>query len=104
METDHVAAPLHSRKYPRNERAIADAKLDGFHEDGSRGQALLERIYPGGHLTRRALYSFLSIISALAGVPLERHMTRRRSLLVKWLDVNYDCLEPYIKFVEFIAT
>jgi hypothetical protein len=63
---------------------------------------LVQRIYPGGHLTRRSLYSFTSILSALAGVPLKRDMTRRKSLLVKWLDLNCDRLEPYMRFVELI--
>jgi hypothetical protein len=29
-------------------------------------------------------------------------MTRKKSLLVEWLDMNCDLLEPYLKFVELI--
>jgi hypothetical protein len=100
---DSVVHPAPRRcRYPRSERAVADARLDGFTVDGSRGQALVRRIYPRGELTRRSLYSFASILSALAGVALQRDMTRRKSLLVKWLDMNCDLLEPYLTFVELI--
>jgi hypothetical protein len=84
----------------RSEREIADARLGRFQLEGSRGQAMTRQIYPGGELTRRSLYSFSSILSALSGVPLERDMTRRRELLIKWLDEHHDALEPYLRFIE----
>jgi hypothetical protein len=103
MEQEPMLSPgRRHRRYHRTERAIADAKLGGFIANGTRREALLERIYPGGSLTRRSLYSFASILSALAGVTLERDMTRRKSLLMKWLDMHYDLLQPYVTFVELV--
>ena len=80
------------------EREIADLRLGTFIAEGSRGMQLLQRIYPRGELTRRSLYSFASLLAALSGVKLARDFTRRKDLLIKWLDDNYDDLEPYSRF------
>jgi hypothetical protein len=101
MDSKSLIACLHSKSL-RSERPVAVARLDGFIVDGARGEALLQRIYPEGSLTRRALYSFASILSALAGVTLQRDMTRTKSLLVRWFGRNSELLEPYLPFVELV--
>lgn len=80
------------------EREIADLRLGTFIAEGSRGMQLLQRIYPRGELTRRSLYSFASLLAALSGIKLARDFTRRKDLLIKWFDDNYDELEPYSRF------
>jgi hypothetical protein len=71
-----------------------------FKPEGSRGEALLRQLCPQGELSRRSLYSVVSILSAITGIPLERDMTRRKGLLVKWLDQHCDFVEPFLKFIE----
>jgi hypothetical protein len=85
-----------------SERAIADLRLGTFSSQGSRGLEMLHRMFPSGEMTRRAMYSFASILGALANVRLERDFSRRKDLLVKWFDDNYDVLEPFLHFVELI--
>jgi hypothetical protein len=49
------------------------------------------------------MYSIASILGNLANVPFERDFARRKDLLIKWFDVNYDALEPFLDFVELIS-
>jgi hypothetical protein len=43
------------------------------------------------------------VISALANVPLGRDFTRRKELLVKWFDDNYEKIQPFVQFIELIG-
>jgi hypothetical protein len=85
------------------ERDIADFRLGGFHAEGSRAARRLRAMFPQGELTRRSLYSFASLVGALGGVTLPRDFTRRKELLVKWFDDNFDALEPYLGFFRLDA-
>jgi hypothetical protein len=87
-----------------SERDIANYRLAGFHAETSRAAERLHLIYPHGDLTRRSLYSFASLLGALAGVKLARDFTRRRDLLIKWMDDNFDALEPFLPFFELDPT
>jgi hypothetical protein len=81
-----------------SERNIADFWQGHFKAEGSRGEALLREFCPDGDMTRRSLYTFASLLASVAGVPLSRDLTRRRDLLVKWVDDNCDALRPYLSF------
>jgi hypothetical protein len=83
------------------ERDIAELRLGDFHSETSRAARRLRELFPFGELTRRSLYSFATLIGALADVKLNRDFTRRRELLIKWFDDNFDALEPYLGFFEF---
>jgi hypothetical protein len=83
-----------------SERDIAELRLGVFQAASSRAAHRLRLMYPHGDLTRRALYSFASLLSFLTGVKLARDFSRRKDLLVKWLDDNFDTLEPYLQFFE----
>jgi hypothetical protein len=83
-----------------SERDIAEFRLGAFQADHSRAAQRLHALYPHGDLTRRSLYSFASLLGALAGVKLARDFTRRKDLLVKWFDDHFDALEPYLRFFE----
>ena len=82
-----------------SEKQIADFRQGRFVPDGSRGKSLLENLYDG-ELTRRSLYSFTTLLAALAGIKLPRDFTRRKDLLIKWLDDNYDKVQPYAQFFK----
>jgi hypothetical protein len=83
-----------------SERDIANFRLGDFHAESSRAAQKLRTLYPHGDLTRRSLCSFASLVSALADVKLARDFTRRRELLIKWFEDNYEALEPYLAFFE----
>jgi hypothetical protein len=80
------------------EREIAVFRLGNFHADTSRAAQRLRQLYPYGELTRRSLYSLASLIGPLAGVQLPRDFTRRKDLLIKWFDDNFDDLRSYFDF------
>jgi hypothetical protein len=75
--------------------------LGDFHWENSRTAQCLRELFPFGRLTRRPLYSFATLPGALADITLNRDFTRRRELLMKWFDHNFDALEPYLGFLEF---
>jgi hypothetical protein len=83
-----------------SERDIADFRLGGFRAERSRAAERLRELYPYGDLTRRSLYSLASLLSALSDVKLPRDFTRRKELLVKWFDDNFDALETFLRFFE----
>jgi hypothetical protein len=86
------------------ERDIADFRLGDFRAENSRAAERLRALYPHGDLTRRSLCSVASLIAALADVKLARDFTRRRELLIKWFEDNYEALEPYLAFFELDPT
>jgi hypothetical protein len=82
------------------ERDIAEFRLGGFHADNSRAAQEFRVLYPYGELTRRSLYSFASLVATLAEVKLPRDFTRRKDLLLKWFDDNFEVVGPYLRFFE----
>jgi hypothetical protein len=85
------------------ERAIAEMRLGEFSAQGSRGLQLLQQMFPRSDMTRRSMYSLATILGALANVPLERDFSRRKELIIKWFDDNYDALEPFLRFIELVV-
>jgi hypothetical protein len=79
-----------------SERDIAQYRLGDFQAEESRASRLMQNLYEGS-MTRRLLFSLGSLVSTLSGVRLPRDYTRRRDLLLKWFDENYDALEDYAK-------
>jgi hypothetical protein len=85
-----------------SERDIAELNLGDFVPDNSRGMILARRFLPEGEMTRRLLFSCASLLAGIAHQRLPRDSTRRRDLLIKWLDDNYDVLRPYVDFFQLI--
>jgi hypothetical protein len=84
------------------EHDVAQVHLGNFNADGSRGMTLARMILPEGELTRRLLFSLASLLAGISHQRLPRDSTRRRDLLVKWLDDNCDLLSPYIPLFELV--
>lgn len=70
-----------------------------FRLDGTRAEEFLHSQVPGGRIDRKQLCRYLQILGLISGVKLPRDYTRRRALLFKWIDDNYDLLSPYMKFI-----
>jgi hypothetical protein len=83
------------------ERKIAGLLLRDFHANGSGAVQTLQMRYPEDERTRRSLYSLASLVSALAGVTLHRDYARRKELLFKWFDDNFEVVEPYLRLFAF---
>jgi hypothetical protein len=85
-----------------SERDIADFHLGDFNPELSRGMSLARMVLPEGELTRRLLFSWASLLAGISHLRLPRDSTRRRDLLIKWLDENYDTLEPFVHLFELV--
>jgi hypothetical protein len=82
------------------EQEVSDHHQGTFVVEGSRGFSLLCEKFPGGKVNRQLTKSFVTVLSGLAGMKIPRDFQRRESLLVKWLDDNYDVLKPFCEFIE----
>jgi hypothetical protein len=71
-------------------------RLGSFDAQGSRGQRLLSELWPDCGITRQSLYSFASLIGALAC-----DVIRRKDLLVKWLTDNFNELQLFLGMFHF---
>jgi hypothetical protein len=72
--------------------------LGDFESERSRAWELLDRM-SAQTFSRQALISLASIFSLLIDVPLKRDYTRRKDLIVKWLDMNYEAVEPWVPYI-----
>jgi hypothetical protein len=85
-----------------SERDIAEFQLGDFNPELSRGMSLARMVLPEGELTRRILFSWATLLAGLAHLRLPRNSTRRRDLLIKWLDDNYDELKPFATLCQMV--
>ncbi|OHT11003.1 hypothetical protein TRFO_19497 [Tritrichomonas foetus] len=86
-----------------NEKDIARILLGDFKPEGSRGLQLLRMVAPKD-ITRESLIALCKSLSFFSHIRLERNYTRRRDLLIKWCDDNYDSLLPFFEQLEFTFT
>jgi hypothetical protein len=84
------------------ERDIADFHMGDFDPELSRGISLARMVLPEGELTRRFLFSWASLLAGISHLRLPRDSTRRRDLLIKWLDDNYDVLHPFVTLFQLV--
>ena len=70
--------------------------LDGFNPKGSRGEILVHKLLPVERASQNLLISVAQIISSLIGKKLKRDYKRKKTLLIKWFDDNYDIINTLI--------
>jgi hypothetical protein len=85
------------------EKEISDAHLGGFTPEGSRGMQMIDDLIPDGHPTCHSLVALAKIFSSISGIPFHRDFTRRRALVIKWFDDNFDSLQV-VRTIVTIAT
>jgi hypothetical protein len=83
-----------------SEKVVAEALMDSFQAAESRGWQLLTRMTRGRGLPREQMIQIARIFSLLAGIDLPRAFTRRRDLVVKWFDDNFEVLEPFMTVIH----
>jgi hypothetical protein len=93
--------PIRMNSMTATEQESADALSGDFDSRNSRALAMLHKKYPV-ELSLAILRSLTMIISIIADVPLRRNLTRRKSLLLKWIEDNYEALEPVFNDLELI--
>jgi hypothetical protein len=71
---------------------------------GGKGRCLLERIGDGRELTRAITITIAGVLSIRANVPLPRGATRKRDLVIKWLDDNFDGLSPFAPLINLAVS
>lgn len=77
-----------------SEKNRANLLLGDFDPNNSRGMELIEHL-THHQVSRHALISIATILSGIIGVPFERDFSRRKNLVIKWFDMNYDLILPY---------
>jgi hypothetical protein len=75
------------------EKEISEEHLGKFNPEGSRGLALIQRMCHSYSLTRESLVVLAQVFSAISGIAFHRDYTRRRTLVIKWFDDNFDRLQ-----------
>jgi hypothetical protein len=76
------------------ERRASDILQGEFNPKNSRVLAVLEKLTPDASLDRLSLVALTKVIGAVIGVKMPRNFTRRRSLILKWLDMHLILWEP----------
>ena len=77
-----------------SESKRADAMLGNFDAKKSRGYQFILGIL-SEPISLSSLISLATIISFLSGIPFSRDYTRRKDLVIKWFDDNYDDIFPF---------
>lgn len=86
----------------KRERERADDLQGDFTLKGTHAEEFLHSQVPGGRIDRKQLCRYLQLLGCISGVRLPRDYTRRRVLLFKWIDDNYDRLAPFMKLIKLL--
>jgi hypothetical protein len=71
------------------ERKRVGARLHGFNVKASMGWQAIAKHF-GEHLTQTELLSVAQVIGNEVGIKIDREAKRRKEVLVKWFDENYE--------------
>ena len=82
------------RKKGISESKRADAMLGNFNAKKSRGYQLILTIL-SEPISLASLISLATLLSFLIEIPFSRDYTRRKDLVIKWFDDNYDYIFPF---------
>lgn len=98
----------HLTRHHSTEKDVAQSLQGSFEIKNSRGLKLIEELFNNRQfdtISRNSLLSLTIILSTLTQIPFPRNFSRRKALIVKWFDTNYDILSQTKPFVnlEFVA-
>lgn len=85
------------------ERDNSDFLLGDFNVETSKGLQFLKMINED-NLTKESIQGICEFFSKLTGQPVLRDYKRRKALLIKWIDENYDNCLHYAKYLVFECT
>lgn len=87
-----------------SEKVVSQNLLGDFIADGSRGEAIIEKIFgcPIQKISLNGLVQVASLISLIANVQFSRNFKRRKDLVVKWFQDNENNINVYLQFLRII--
>lgn len=89
--------PSLSRRHA-SEKHVADTLLGDFRPITSAGFKLIQEMAGCSQcyddLSRNLLLSLATVVSTILDIQFPRNFSRRKSLIVKWFDINYDRISP----------
>jgi hypothetical protein len=91
------------RRSRNTELEIAKWRQGDFQADGSSGARLIEGVAGGGKLSREMMIRVAQLFSDLSGIPFQRDWTRRRDLIVKWVDDHSQALQPLADIISVVV-
>ena len=80
------------------EREKVEKRLNGFCSKNSKAWETIMK-YFGENLNQMELNSIAEVLSDLLSINLDREAKRRREVLIKWFDENFEKIEPYLKLI-----
>lgn len=83
-----------------SEKFFSNYLQGDFVAEGSNGQKLL-RMVTEQNLTLESIKIICMMLSKFIDKPVTRNDKRRKVLLIKWLDTNYDACLPYMSQLSF---
>jgi hypothetical protein len=92
-----------SRRH-HSEAEVSAIHMNNFKAEGSRGLMFIKLLCPGHNLTRESLIVLAKTFASISGVRFPRDYARRRDLVIKWFDDNFETLEPLGKLFHLEAT
>jgi hypothetical protein len=84
-----------ARAQVQRERVLLSTRMKGFDPRQSPAGRALEELY--GKTNFASLLSLARICAAYLGIEVDRSATRRRAVLLKWFDENWEALEPFCR-------
>lgn len=89
-----MSKPIRVSRKDISEKLRANLLLGDFDPYHSRGWELIQ--YLTHHqVSRHALISIATILAGIIGIPFERDYSRRKDLVIKWFDQNYELIMPF---------
>jgi hypothetical protein len=74
--------------------------MGDFNVQASRGWRLVMAMTNGDDLPALGLLRIAQILSVISSIRLPRDMQRRRGLIVKWIDDNFESFVPYVTIIR----
>ena len=102
-DRDNIKRKREPIGFPRNqserEKAHIKKRLKGFHWKESAAWHDITRFFGPG-LSQEELLAIAEILASAAGLKTDREARRRKEVLIKWFDENYNVLRPMFDRLE----
>jgi hypothetical protein len=94
--TEESAQERRSSLQNERDRAFVQENLKDFEPMTSKAWKFLEARF-GPEISKPRLVSLGCILALHLNIPLVREYKRRKGMMIKWFDDNFDCIQPFIE-------
>jgi hypothetical protein len=88
---------------PNGEKHRIANRLQGFNPKDNQVWSVLAQKF-GSNIKQPELLSIAAVLSKNANVPLDRDAKRRKSVLLKWFEENWNAVYPFLDYVVLEET